>query len=788
MRRTLRRLAMVSVVLLFAMTVPAFAVGSLVRVNDISFVDDLVGYIVGSDYSGSTPQSFVARTEDGGATWTPTLNPLRITTSVSSDASGTAYIIDDYFSKDRVSTFDGSLFGISAVVPPGGANVEIQEVVALAGETLAAVGVHWATASGDLGFVAVSPSRGASWTMAWEGPVYEPPNDTDPAPPSKAYLQAIDAAPGGMYAWAVGYETTPTTTGFAGLVAATRDGGVTWSRQTFPVPTRELIAVSAPSTSVVYIAARHAKPYKTLNGGATWALVSQPATTAAFTASAIDAIDATHLLVVSEEGRAAWSVNGGTSWTSRSLTSKALRSAVMVTASHWIVVGDDETILHTYNGGATWSGSSSLVGPVVSVSSPASGFVTFPGPIVFRGTATDSGVGVASVSYSVRRSDGKWWNGATWVSAATTLAAEAAPGRPVSWTATRLPDPAAIPVTQTVTLRAVATDALGTKGAAVTVTSALSKRPDVAVSTPAPGFDFSSAPVTISGTATGYAGQVVGVEVTIRRSDGLYWDGSAWRSVEASVAADLVPGMSVSWSATWTPDAGTLSAEQTVTVSVVARDEQGLVSDVISATSAAPPVLAVSLVVSAGPTSTVLSGIASVDGVAEPAARLLVRRRFPGSSVWATSTAERAAHPSGAYVIVTAPTTRATEYSVVFVRGVRAVASRPVTIRPPLTLSAPRVVTSVNGTVSVLGFSGVRHVPGGRVTIVRYRYDRYRAAVGLSPWVRVRDSSATLVGNAYRVSLPFTEGRWRIVAVHDDADHARSVSTTAEVSIVAAVR
>lgn len=788
MRRTLRRLAMLSAVLLLAMTVPAFAI-STVRVTDISFVDDLIGYIVGFDYSGSTPQGFVARTDDGGMTWTPTILPLRISTFVSADSSGVAYIVDTHAETDRLIVFDGSRVSTSAPIAGyTNANIKSYDVVSLAGGALATVGQHAATPNGDLGFVATSGNGGASWTMGWEGPVYEPPNDTDPAPASHAQMQAIDAAPGGMYAWAAGYETTPTITGFAGLVVATTDGGLTWSKQAFPIPTRELIAVSAPSTSVAYIAVRNARPYRTINGGASWALVSQPATTAAFTASAIDAIDDTHLLLVAEEGRAAWSADGGVSWTSRVLTTKALRSAVMVTASHWIVVGDEETILHTYDSGATWSGPSSLIGPVTSISSPASGFATVPDPFTFTGTAADAGVGVASVSYSVRRSDGKWWNGGAWVSTATTLTAEAAPGPSVSWTATRLPGPAAIPVTQTVTLRAVATDALGAKGAAVSVTSATRPKPVVTVTAPSSGFSLSSSPVVVSGTASAIGTNVAGVYVTVHRSDGMYWDGAAWVSSPASLMASFSPGQEVSWSATWTPDAATLSAEQTVTLGVVAADEAGLLSDVVSVSSAVPPVLAVTLAVSARPTSTVLSGVASVDGVAEPGARLLVRYRLPGASSWVTSTVERLADALGVFAVNLPQATRATEYSVVFVHGARVVASAPVTLRPQLTLSQPRIAVSSSGTVSVFGYSGVRHVPGGRVTIIRYRYDRYRVALGLSPWVRVPDASAALVGNAYRVTLPFAAGRWRIGVVHDDADHARSTSPTAEVSIASAVR
>lgn len=108
-------------------------------------------------------------------------------------------------------------------------------------------------------------------------------------------------------------------------------------------------------------------------------------------------------------------------------------------------------------------------GPTTSWLYPASGGITVAdaGPVTLRGSATDAGLGVSQVVLKISRtSDGQWWNGTTWSSSETSLAANGVS----DWTYDWALDPAAQDGAEKYTLAAYSIDSLGLWGTTNTLT------------------------------------------------------------------------------------------------------------------------------------------------------------------------------------------------------------------------------------------------------------------------------------------------------------------------------
>lgn len=98
-------------------------------------------------------------------------------------------------------------------------------------------------------------------------------------------------------------------------------------------------------------------------------------------------------------------------------------------------------------------------------------------------------------------------------------------------------------------------------------------RPALSVTSPSAGFSLDST-VTVSGQASDVGASVAGVSVRVRRSDGMYWSGSAWTATETWLPAESNDSFA-NWSYAWKPSAVLVSAS----VAVKAVDQYGLVSD-----------------------------------------------------------------------------------------------------------------------------------------------------------------------------------------------------------------
>lgn len=196
--------------------------------------------------------------------------------------------------------------------------------------------------------------------------------------------------------------------------------------------------------------------------------------------------------------------------------------------------------------------------PTVAVTAPTTTF-SYRAVASATGTARDTGPGVASVTCRLRRvADNTYWNGTGW---GTTAVERPATGT-TSWTFT-LPALA----DGRYTLQGIARDYVGNAGASAIIEFIIDNvGPSILVSTPAANTLYASLG-NATGTASDAGGGVAQVRGKLqRKSDNLYWNGTAWTTTATEVAAS---GLN-----TWTFRMPTL-ANGAYAFQAVARDYVG---------------------------------------------------------------------------------------------------------------------------------------------------------------------------------------------------------------------
>ena len=412
-------LAVVMVASLVFSATPGFAVNNPHQINSISFAPDgLHGFMAGANLSTNPANGFLSYTTDGGISWHAYLLPRHLTSTVVAETAGTALASGEY-DMTAFRTVDGG----KAWTPTSGnyftenIGAEVGAMTLLAGGRVAMAGRNTGTANGSVAAVSTSDDHGASWTRRVFGPIYPPPSDGSDAPSTDARFTAIGADPSGSVAWAVGWEYKPGTKIVQSpLIYKTEDAGLTWTSQAAP-GSAALSAVTAISPTLAYAAGPSRMLFKTTDG-ATWANtnIARPTLTVNPDYYGIDAIDATHIVLVggnsnTGDGIVQWTKDG-TTWTNyKSFPGTTLRSVVMMDAKRWIAVGDNETIVRTNDAGVTWTDpAASRKLPTVVLNQPAG----TQSVLSLSGTSGDAGVGVAKVEISIKRDDGRYWDGSAW--------------------------------------------------------------------------------------------------------------------------------------------------------------------------------------------------------------------------------------------------------------------------------------------------------------------------------------------------------------------------------------
>ena len=435
-----------------------------------------------------------------------------------------------------------------------------------------AVGKRVGTIDGDVAIIYSSSSGVSDWTQRFIGPIYpwDPTDETAVRPQTWAQMDRVAFAPDGLTGWAIGSEwseATRSTASWTGLlIYKTTNGGLNWTRQSTtglsPASLNDLVVTDATHACAVGGGRRK---IQTTNGS-TW--TNTPALPrfnylSSFDAYSIDALDNLHMIAVGVDGAGMsamqWSADGGVNWTGYQSPTKfaVLRSVSMITPTSWIVVGDEETIGRTNNAGATWTWMSAT-SPAATITAPTTGQAVGATATVVSGMATDVGVGVASVDVAVRREDGKYWNGLTWVPAVAWNSAS------VSTTSTAWAWTWALEPGQTGThiykVSARSTDGIGLQSVEASVTGIkVVSPPDttpplVGIGSPSSNTTLTGQGTVVTGTSSDVGGSgVAKVEVVIQRSsDSKYWTGSAWSVTQTWMAAvPASPGVYSTWSSPW---------------------------------------------------------------------------------------------------------------------------------------------------------------------------------------------------------------------------------------------
>ncbi|HEY5541165.1 MAG TPA: hypothetical protein VIL41_06915 [Coriobacteriia bacterium] len=384
----------------------AWAVAVAKPLNAVSFSDSAHGYIAGSP---NGVDGVLSWTHNGGDSWhasLPVSNLFMGAVYASVDGASASALARNY---DRIYESADSGVSWSGTASLLSRTDSLSGMAHLSGNRRVVVGN---LGSGPEALIASSVNN-AAWAIDFHGPVHTDANG-DPVP-TRAGFSAIDAAPGGSVAWAVGNDWTSNNQAFEPLIYVTANGGSSWARQAVGASTPEITCVAAGDAQTAFIGRRSSSLLRTTDGGSNWGALPITGWTGTAAVNAIDASDADHVLVVGDGGRIAWSSNASAAtptWSvNTTTTTNTLLGVQMIDASNWIVVGDNETILRTADGGASWVGSKNLQAPTVAITSPDSANVLASPTISIHGTSSDGrGVGVAKVEVRVQRGDGLYLN------------------------------------------------------------------------------------------------------------------------------------------------------------------------------------------------------------------------------------------------------------------------------------------------------------------------------------------------------------------------------------------
>jgi photosystem II stability/assembly factor-like uncharacterized protein len=213
-----------------------------------------------------------------------------------------------------------------------------------------AAAVVFVTASS--GLAQAVPSEGIAWVRTFMGPedVLNPNPPVNPPDFYDPYIRMAGALDSVSFAddtngWAVGLrinDVTSSSRTFDSLVARTDNGGSTWTSETVPGAAVELRGVDAVSTRDVWVVGE-AGTIAHWNGDS-WSMKTPPPVFVGRSLRGVAFADAMHGWIVGSGGAAAFTGDGGATWTDLSTSGAALNAVCSLSATSAIAVGNGGTV------------------------------------------------------------------------------------------------------------------------------------------------------------------------------------------------------------------------------------------------------------------------------------------------------------------------------------------------------------------------------------------------------------------------------------------------------------
>jgi photosystem II stability/assembly factor-like uncharacterized protein len=302
----------------------------------VAAIDANTAYAVGSG-------GFIAKTVDGGTTWTQQTSGTSLRLSDIECASTSVCYVSIRESADGgLKTTDGGSTWTSLGVPGIGGGVESEDLSVVDANTVYLLDKFNIS-------VRKTSNGGVAWTTSGGG--------------------VFGDALGGKIAYDVAMpdDTTVYVAGFGGVVLKSTDAGASWTSLSVASSTQSLRSIACPSTTLCLAAgdantsgAGATTIYRTSNGGATWSGV-EPVTVFGFgSVTDVYCLDTSTCWASTTSGgstRFYLTTNGGTSWgdatTSPSVSGNTYTA--FADANIGWIVANSGAIHKSTNGGNAWS-------------------------------------------------------------------------------------------------------------------------------------------------------------------------------------------------------------------------------------------------------------------------------------------------------------------------------------------------------------------------------------------------------------------------------------------------
>ena len=314
---------------------PDLPSGSTYQITAVSALNASEVWVAG--YISPGNDAFVARTDDGGATWSVVHQSAMSTITRMKFLPGVGFI--------------GGVFGLLKSSVDGGATWDQEQ-------NNVPPPIHNVGPDGHVYGMAVADSAHV-WTAGWDGygagviyhrkperPQSDPVNGIIPW-----WLEWAESNQG-MYGIAAANTSVAWSVGYAGAIWKTVNGGDGWGPQTSGTGA-SLYDVAALDASTAWAVGDAGTILKTTNGGANW--IPQTSMTGE-NLRRIAAYDTNHAWAVGTNGTILHTSDGGTTWTQQfSGTYAQLTGVAAVDANTAWVVGEGNLLLATTDGGTgTW--------------------------------------------------------------------------------------------------------------------------------------------------------------------------------------------------------------------------------------------------------------------------------------------------------------------------------------------------------------------------------------------------------------------------------------------------